>query len=100
MSDGEEEGRGGGGGKDGGRGGEKNHNKYRKDKPWDSASIDHWSIPDWKDENMKVFVYVWLCWCGIQKHSAVTRRGRVLAVHWTLCGFCLPEDFEQRRTDF
>ncbi|CAN0178325.1 unnamed protein product, partial [Hapterophycus canaliculatus] len=34
----------------GGRGGSKNHNKYRKDKPWDNPSIDHWSIPDWKDD--------------------------------------------------
>lgn len=41
----------GGGGRGGGI---KNHNKYRKDKPWDSASIDHWSIPDWEDDNMKV----------------------------------------------
>lgn len=32
----------------------KNHKKYRKDKPWDNASIDHWAIPEWKDENMKV----------------------------------------------
>lgn len=48
-----------GGGDDGGegaRGGGKNHNKYRKDKPWDIASVDHWSIPDWKDETMKVRV--------------------------------------------
>lgn len=58
MSDGEEEGGVGGGGESSRRGGEKNHNKYRKDKPWDSASIDHWSIPDWKDENMKVCVVV------------------------------------------
>lgn len=57
MSDREDESRDGSGrnGGGGGRGGEgKNHNKYRKDKPWDSASIDHWSIPDWKDDNMKV----------------------------------------------
>lgn len=54
MSDAGEEGRDGKGGKGGGRGGSKNHNKYRKDKPWDSAAIDHWSIPDWKDDNMKV----------------------------------------------
>ena len=57
MSDAEEEATSGGSGKrggGGGGGGAKNHNKYRKDKPWDSASIDHWSIPDWKDETMKV----------------------------------------------
>ncbi|CAM9154305.1 unnamed protein product [Ectocarpus sp. 6 AP-2014] len=54
MSDGEGEDRTGGGSKGGeGRGGVKNHKKYRKDKPWDSASIDHWSIPDWKEDNMK-----------------------------------------------
>lgn len=57
MSD--EEGGGGrnggdGGKRDGGEGGGKNHNKYRKDKPWDSASIDHWSTAEWKDETMKV----------------------------------------------
>eukprot|EP00903_Cladosiphon_okamuranus_P010676 g10093.t1 len=52
MSDVEEEGRHDGGGRGGGRG-SKNHNKYRKDKPWDNAAIDHWSIPDWKDDNMK-----------------------------------------------
>ena len=22
----------------------KNHNKYRKDKPWDSETIDHWKV--------------------------------------------------------
>lgn len=32
----------------------KNHKKYRKDKPWDDPSVDHWAIPDWKEENMKV----------------------------------------------
>lgn len=53
MSDVEEEANAGGSGKKG-VGGGKNHNKYRKDKPWDSASIDHWSIPDWQDETMKV----------------------------------------------
>lgn len=59
MSDGEGEGITGGGSKGGeGRGGVKNHKKYRKDKPWDSASIDHWSIPDWKDDNMKVRTFV------------------------------------------
>jgi ribosomal RNA assembly protein len=28
----------------------KNHNKYRKDKPWDSEAIDHWKIDEWKPE--------------------------------------------------
>jgi ribosomal RNA assembly protein len=28
----------------------KNHNKYRRDKPWDNEDIDHWKIDDW-DEN-------------------------------------------------
>ena len=57
MSDAEEEANTGGNGKKEGGGGAKNHNKYRKDKPWDSASIDHWSIPEWKDETMKVKAY-------------------------------------------
>ena len=26
----------------------KNHNKYRRDKPWDSQEIDHWNIIPWK----------------------------------------------------
>lgn len=29
----------------------KNHKKYRRDKPWDSADIDHWKIDEWKDED-------------------------------------------------
>lgn len=31
----------------------KNHNKYRRDKPWDNDTIDHWKIDSWdksKDE--------------------------------------------------
>jgi hypothetical protein len=31
----------------------KNHKKYRKDKPWDSADIDHWKVDEWKEEDMK-----------------------------------------------
>eukprot|EP00607_Mallomonas_marina_P003412 CAMPEP_0182433322 /NCGR_PEP_ID=MMETSP1167-20130531/62468_1 /TAXON_ID=2988 /ORGANISM="Mallomonas Sp, Strain CCMP3275" /LENGTH=220 /DNA_ID=CAMNT_0024621871 /DNA_START=142 /DNA_END=801 /DNA_ORIENTATION=+ len=28
----------------------KNHNKYRKDKPWDDDTIDHWKLEEWKEE--------------------------------------------------
>jgi ribosomal RNA assembly protein len=28
----------------------KNHNKYRRDKPWDNANIDHWKIDTWDVE--------------------------------------------------
>lgn len=28
----------------------KNHNKYRKDKPWDNDEIDHWKQEEWKDD--------------------------------------------------
>jgi len=31
---------------------EKNHNKYRKDKPWDNDQIDHWTQEEWKDEDL------------------------------------------------
>mmetsp|Transcript_11106 Transcript_11106/g.20085 ORF Transcript_11106/g.20085 Transcript_11106/m.20085 type:complete len:439 (-) Transcript_11106:189-1505(-) len=31
-------------------GGKKNHNKYRRDKPWDTADINHWEVAAW-DEN-------------------------------------------------
>ena len=31
----------------------KNHKKYRKDKPWDSAEIDHWKVEDWSEEDLK-----------------------------------------------
>lgn len=27
----------------------KNHNKYRRDKPWDNPDIDHWSISPWDE---------------------------------------------------
>lgn len=27
----------------------KNHNKYRRDKPWDNEDIDHWKIHAWKE---------------------------------------------------
>lgn len=72
MSDVEEEANAGGSGKKGGGGG-KNHNKYRKDKPWDSASIDHWSIPDWKDETMKVGGRRWMvCSLACPQDQCVT----------------------------
>jgi len=28
----------------------KNHNKYRRDKPWDNEDIDHWKVEHWDDE--------------------------------------------------
>jgi len=28
----------------------KNHNKYRRDKPWDNEDIDHWKIDQWDAE--------------------------------------------------
>jgi ribosomal RNA assembly protein len=28
----------------------KNHNKYRREKPWDNADIDHWKIDPWANE--------------------------------------------------
>lgn len=31
----------------------KNHNKYRRDKPWDHDGIDHWAIPEWDPAMMK-----------------------------------------------
>jgi ribosomal RNA assembly protein len=31
----------------------KNHNKYRRDKPWDSADIDHWKIEEWTEDDNK-----------------------------------------------
>jgi ribosomal RNA assembly protein len=30
-------------------GGAKNHNKYRRDKPWDNPDIDHWSVSPWDE---------------------------------------------------
>jgi len=30
----------------------KNHNKYRKDKPWDNEEIDHWKIEEFKPEEV------------------------------------------------
>mmetsp|Transcript_17201 Transcript_17201/g.24916 ORF Transcript_17201/g.24916 Transcript_17201/m.24916 type:complete len:365 (+) Transcript_17201:21-1115(+) len=30
----------------------KNHNKYRKDKPWDNDEIDHWKIEEFKEEEV------------------------------------------------
>lgn len=34
----------------------KNHNKYRKDKPWDSEDIDHWKIEEFvADESSSAF---------------------------------------------
>jgi ribosomal RNA assembly protein len=29
----------------------KNHNKYRKDKPWDNENIDHWKTDEWTEED-------------------------------------------------
>ncbi len=30
----------------------KNHKKYRKDKPWDTDDVDHWSVTEWKDDEL------------------------------------------------
>ncbi len=30
--------------------GKKNHNKYRRDKPWDDGTVDHWAVEEWKPE--------------------------------------------------
>ena len=29
----------------------KNHNKYRRDKPWDNEDIDHWKIAPWETQD-------------------------------------------------
>ncbi|CAM9241637.1 unnamed protein product [Ectocarpus fasciculatus] len=31
----------------------KNHKKYRKDKPWDNETIDHWKVEDWNEDDLK-----------------------------------------------
>lgn len=31
--------------------GKKNHNKYRRDKPWDDGTIDHWKIDEWTEQD-------------------------------------------------
>mmetsp|Transcript_18359 Transcript_18359/g.30768 ORF Transcript_18359/g.30768 Transcript_18359/m.30768 type:complete len:365 (-) Transcript_18359:240-1334(-) len=31
----------------------KNHNKYRRDKPWDNEDVDHWKIDEFDVENVK-----------------------------------------------
>jgi ribosomal RNA assembly protein len=31
-------------------GNNKNHNKYRRDKPWDTPDIDHWQVQPWNPE--------------------------------------------------
>jgi ribosomal RNA assembly protein len=30
--------------------GPKNHNKYRRDKPWDTEDVDHWKLNGWQDD--------------------------------------------------
>ncbi|KAL3812107.1 hypothetical protein ACHAXA_009442 [Cyclostephanos tholiformis] len=42
---------GGGGDRGGDRDGKKNHNKYRRDKPWDTPDVDHWQITPWDESN-------------------------------------------------
>ena len=32
---------------------EKNNNRYRRDKPWDTDDIDHWKQEEWKPDFMK-----------------------------------------------
>lgn len=37
----------------------KNHKKYRRDKPWDSETINHWQVDNWTeddDQRVKSFV--------------------------------------------
>ena len=31
---------------------QKNHKKYRKDKPWDNEEIDHWKVEVWNPEDL------------------------------------------------
>lgn len=31
----------------------KNHKKYRKDKPWDDETVDHWKVEEWDPEQLK-----------------------------------------------
>ena len=31
---------------------EKNHNKYRREKPWDTDDIDHWAAIPWNPEEI------------------------------------------------
>lgn len=31
--------------------GKKNHNKYRRDKPWDTPDINHWEVTPWDETN-------------------------------------------------
>mmetsp|Transcript_30326 Transcript_30326/g.54919 ORF Transcript_30326/g.54919 Transcript_30326/m.54919 type:complete len:437 (-) Transcript_30326:103-1413(-) len=31
--------------------GKKNHNKYRRDKPWDTPDINHWEVTTWDETN-------------------------------------------------
>lgn len=31
----------------------KNHNKYRKDKPWDNEETDHWKTEEWEADDLK-----------------------------------------------
>ena len=37
--------------KSSGSGGKKNHNKYRRDKPWDTPDINHWDVQPWDATN-------------------------------------------------
>ena len=30
----------------------KNHKKYRKDKPWDTEDIDHWKVDEFRSEEV------------------------------------------------
>jgi ribosomal RNA assembly protein len=32
----------------------KNHNKYRRDKPWDTEEIDHWKIEEFNPDESKI----------------------------------------------
>eukprot|EP00596_Hydrurales_sp_CCMP1899_P010258 CAMPEP_0119049488 /NCGR_PEP_ID=MMETSP1177-20130426/64882_1 /TAXON_ID=2985 /ORGANISM="Ochromonas sp, Strain CCMP1899" /LENGTH=338 /DNA_ID=CAMNT_0007026775 /DNA_START=29 /DNA_END=1045 /DNA_ORIENTATION=+ len=31
----------------------KNHNKYRKDKPWDTEDVDHWKLEEWNPDHLQ-----------------------------------------------
>jgi ribosomal RNA assembly protein len=31
----------------------KNHKKYRKEKPWDDPTIDHWQVQEWSADDLK-----------------------------------------------
>jgi ribosomal RNA assembly protein len=90
----------------------KNHKKYRRDKPWDSADIDHWNVQPWTEEDdkkIKSFVeessfatlfpkyrekYLREVWSMVTKALEVSDQAKIFISFGTYCVYAIHRKME------